>query len=817
MTTIRVGTILFVGSILCSIFLCGVGAITKEEIWYGMSFETGANGSPECKRFIIDVFGRPPEIVLREARDKNEIYDICLSFLNKVVNECPHPSHHATHTFFESGGSSIKLVGGSKSVSKSEIRKNLQRFCQLMAKKLEHRIGGPRHSPVPGVGQPPYPPVHPLPHTPPYPSVPYQVQPHYPSPGVQVPTGPTLPPIPTSPPSGVLSPHFEEWKKLVASAFMGAASKYVSRIPTVPHPLYTVGRNNEEKKVNCIKALRTIVENCEKTGERRYSGGKLVYTVTSLTESKAQLKEELVINVSSDDQMSIKDAIKKFCDSSYSEQVTSEKQSEWIKLQRASLSSVSVQNLPIEPPIFFEVTDTSNLALMEACNRAIMQLVKLATHREQKHIAATKYTTRALFSGSYIGCSGLKSDYSVGVQSKGQGNEENVTEAVAKFCRSVYKKPSGGEKGKAKQKLLEEIYAHIQQKSTTFDSPFKGIPVQPPSFLKKEDFTLTLDSSGQATFENKVDICTKFLTDCSKMSEKSEVVQIKYGFSGSYQPAFEGAMKDRHLKLLIEWGPPLGKVNLEFPILDLGNYPGYTFERLARNFCYQAMSSFTVSTKVPVVPHVPTGPPHPLPSPPPYPLPIPPPMPQPMPPPVPPPMPLPMPSPPHPLPVPSPQPFGSQYKYTGKRPPFGFPTSILEKSFIRVGVTAATVSHSDTVWGKLYTYSTFGLGSDKIRGVPAARPVSFLAPGSSEALERACYNLFANIYNYASGYRLSSDESTLEVEKEIMVDSSGIPGGGVSTKIKLVLYLKNAPSNTPYGATVAALIQQFCEGFANSL
>ncbi|KAH7648466.1 hypothetical protein FG379_000390 [Cryptosporidium bovis] len=805
MFSMRSGIVFLLGSICYLIFLSGVNAITKEEIWSSLQQLTSVNGPAECRKTVMDIKGNCPDIVLRTAKNKNEIFDICLGFLSKIVEECAQPSFQAGYTFFESGGSSVRLVGGTKSVSRSEIKKILTRFCQVVARNLEHRLTElkPPSKLTPGISQPPYPLVHPGPSTPPYPTVPY------PTIGFQFPTGPTLPPIPTSPPSGPTSPHSEEWKKLVASALLGTASKYVSRIPTVPHPLYMVGRNDEEKKVNCIKALRNMVENSEKTGERKFLGDKMVYTVTSLTESKVQLREELIIVINKDDPMLVKEMIKKFCDESYGGKPVTEKHGEWNKLHRASLSSAVVQNLPSEPPIFFEFEEITGLGLMEACNKVIKQLVLSARSRDHQRISSGKYTVSVSLAGSYVNLDGFKSEYNIRVHCKGQGTEQELTESVAKFCRGIYKRPGGGEKGKEKQRLLDALYSHIQR-STAFGSPFRGFPVQSPYFLNKDSYILRLDSNGDTTLENKIQVCTKFLVDCSQRSERTDVIEIKYGFSGSYQQTYEGVLKGQHLKMYLEWGPPAGKVALEFPMLDLRNFPGYTLEKVARDFCSKIMSTFTFSIKA-TTPYSPGPYQHPSPSPPP---------PSPPPPPPPPSVPLPIPSIPSPVPsVPSPiqtpYPVG-QYKYIGKRPPIGYPQSLTEKLYVQVQVTQSVIAHSNDIWLKLCQYSSFGFGSDKIRGLSGPRPTSFIAPGPRIALEQACYNLFASIYNFASSYRLSSDESTLEVSRSIAVDGSAQGQATSIGTLNLVFYLSRAPRNLPYGASVSALIEMFCENFADS-
>ncbi|KAK6589531.1 hypothetical protein RS030_203140 [Cryptosporidium xiaoi] len=784
MFSMRSGIIFSLSSICYLIFLSGVNAITTEEIWFSLRQLTSATGSAECRKLITDINGNPPDIVLRSAKNKNEIFDICLASLSKIVDECGQPSFQAGYTFFESGGSSMKLVGGTKSVSRSDIKKTLTRFCQVVAKNLEHKL-------TPGMGQPPYPTV-------PYPTM-----------GFQFPTGPSLPSVPTLPPSGPVSPHSEEWKKLVASALLGTASKYVSRIPTVPYPLFTVGKNDEEKKVNCLKALRNMVENSERTGEKRFLGDKIVYTVTSLTENNIQLREELIIVANRDDPILVKEMIKKFCDDSYGGKPVTEKHAEWVKIHRASLSSSVVQNLPSEPPIFYEFDEVTGLGLMEACNKVIKQLVSTARSREQR-ISPGKYPVSVSIAGSYISSDGFRNDYGIRINCKGQGTEQELAEAVAKFCRGIYKRPSGGEKGKDKQRLLDALYSHIQ-KSTLFASPFRGFPVQPPYFLNRDSYFVKLDSNGDTTLENKIQVCTKFLIDCSQKSEKSEVIDIKYGFSGSYQPTYDGVLKGQHLKMHVEWGPPVGKAALEFPMLDLRNFPGYTLEKVAKDFCSKVMSTFTFSIKTTTPPYSPGPYQHPSPSPPPPPPPPPPPSPPPVLPPIPS-MPMPIPSIPSPIQTPYPV---SQYKYTGRRPPIGYPQSLSEKLYVQAQVTQATITHSNDIWSRLCQHSNFGLGSDKIRGLSGSRPASFIAPGPKAALEHACYNLFANIYSFASSYRLSSDESTLEVTRNMFDGST--QGQATPGMINLIFYLSQAPKNLPYGGSVSALIELFCRSFVDSL
>lgn len=775
--------------------------VTKEIIWDLIKSESKRDSSSPSSRVVRDVEGPCPDTKITGATSTDESIELCIELIMSVVRSCKGPNLQAEYILFKSKKQSLKIPG-LRTSTHFVVHKLIVKFCRLAIANLQvHfptsqstatpvvspsfplqsqvQVPAYPHQPSPHSPSPqPIPPSQPIPPPPPFPShsSPSRAPLVPPRPSVQLPTPTYLASTTTSHSQKGSSPLSAEWNKMVNSALYGVGSKYISSIPSSPYPTFKVGKDNNEKFELCIKTLRDMVSSSMSTLSLLTSGS-LVFRVETVSDQGTKSQESLIIRASSDNLEGIKDKIKRFCSAVYSVEGSLDEKSEWEKIYRSSLTSDNVKSLPKDVPTFYRLTVSDTASLYDSCVEVLKTLFESGTKTKPSTGSGISFGTMTI-SGKYPQLGGSVTSYSSSVSCRQPYSDADINEAIKAFCREVYSSPAK-EPAKNKEAELLKVYGQIQVATSRSNSIFGRFPHEPPSCFLPFLSSFSLDEQGFFPEQVKVEICKKLLNAIwDNSSSKNPVQTFRVG------PGVAGISPNKVVKLGIRWSENIGYITINFPFIDT-DIPRYiSMESVSSEFCQNIFAP----KAAPIYPTLPT-----IPVPASQPLPL----------------------------VRTPQEFvHAPDKYSGRRPPPGYPNYIpLMHVMVQHPGSTLLLKYSRRVWSRLYQHSTFGIGSASISGLGVNRHVDFLTSSRGEALYNYCYNVFASFYNTATYYKISGDGKRILVEKDQHVDlgkDSDYLRTGIE-KVTLVFILPGQGQSQSSGQNNALqqLIKMFCKSFIN--
>ncbi|KAJ1613819.1 signal peptide-containing secreted protein [Cryptosporidium canis] len=755
--------------------------VSKEKVWELIKLESRRDSSSPSSRVIQNVVGNCPKAGNDGVSSRRELVKLCVDLIMDIVNRCPRPSYQAEYVHYSSGGKSLNIPG-VKAVSKFVIVKIAEKFCRLVASQSQFGLeddgleASPSASPrLPSSPQLPSPPIP----APPMPA-PQLPSPHFPSPPLsapQLPSTPTQAPVspyqpithgpgsiphppqhgptyPTSPypvpqAEQSLGPISSEWNAIVLGASHGAASRYISAVPSSPFPSFRVGKDIDEKLEQCNKVFREMVRSAISTNNMSVSNGNLVLRVNTMSSENVRVQESLILRTTSIDPVEIKKIIKAFCEAVYSVKEQDADSIEWSKLHQHSLSSSIVQNLPKTTPIFYTISSGADAnSLYNSCRKALETLFNSGFQRTSSQSTGTLLLTS---SGKYSQLGGSVTSFSSSLVCNAPCTQLEISDSISEFCKSVYFGVSA-EQAPRKKFHLQSIYNRLQSTTSLSDSPFGAFPREFPEFLLTSIVNRELEMSGDISPAIMSEVCREILGAIWKNSySKTPIPRYRSRFS------MEGVSKTQAIKLEIDWGGSVGRTMINFPFIEVNGPKAMSFESFTTEFCNGVFMA---------------------PSPKPY----------------------------------EKYPAISPDKYIGKSPPFGFPAQIhLIPLVAPQTISSSVLSYSRGVWDRLHKHSSFGIGSASISGLGSNRHMEFVTYSGDKMLYERCYNLIANFYNGASDFRLSSDGGKLSVSRDVNVDQGKGEGQLITgvQKNTLVFIIPGSEESS----SLLTLIEKFCKSF----
>ncbi|KAJ1610380.1 signal peptide-containing secreted protein [Cryptosporidium canis] len=771
--------------------------VSRAKVWELIKQESRRDSSSPSSRVIQNVVGNCPKAGRDGVSSKRELARLCVDLIMDIVNSCPRPSYQAEYVHYSSGGRSLNIPG-VKAVSKFVIVKIAEKFCRLVASQSQFGLEGdgqeasPSASPTfPSSPQLPSPPMP----APPMPA-PQLPSPHFPSPPLpapQLPSTPTQapvspyqpithgpgpiphpsqhrPPYPTSPypvpqppelptisrpaqpvPQAEQSPGpiNSEWNAIVLSASHGAASRYISAVPSSPFPSFRLGKDIDEKLEQCNKVFREMVRSAISTNNMSVSNGNLVLRVNTMSSENVRVQESLILRTTSVDPTEIKRIIKAFCEAVYSVKEQDADSIEWSKLHQHSLSSSIVQNLPRATPIFYTISSGADAnSLYNSCRKALETLFNSGFQRTSTQSPGTLLLTS---SGKYSQLGGSVTSFSSSLVCNAPCTKLEISDSISDFCKSVYFEVPA-EQVPTKKLHLQSIYNRLQSTTSLPESPFGAFPREFPEFLLTSIVNRELETSGDISPAVMSEVCREILGAIWKNSySKTPIQRHRSRFS------MEGISKTQAIKLEIDWGGSVGRTTISFPFLEVSGPKVMSFEFFSTEFCNGVFTA---------------------PSPKPY----------------------------------EKYPVSSPDKFVGKRPPFGFPAQIQMIPLVATqAVSSSVLSYSRGVWDRLHKHSSFGIGSASISGLGSNRHIDFVTYSGDKMLYERCYNLIASFYNGASDFRLTSDGGRLSVSRDVNVDQGKGEGPLITgvQKNTLVFIIPGSGESS----SLETLIDRFCKSF----
>ncbi|OII75011.1 uncharacterized protein cubi_03121 [Cryptosporidium ubiquitum] len=761
-------------------------------MWDLIKSESKHDSSSPSSKVVQDVSGPCPHTKKGGASSKAELIELCIELITNVVQSCQTPRFQAEYVLFAENGRTVKIPG-IKTSTKFVIDKMIAKFCRLVIANRQVSFGlYPDQSslPTPPTAPPqhpfqsqvqtpvypyqPLPPQSPQPPPPPPPSQPLPPQPSrapLPPPLTQ-PTYPTPTPLQTQGSSG---PLLSEWNKILHSALYGSGSRYISSMPTSPFPTFKVGKDQNEKFEICVKTIKDMVGASIGTN-KLFSNGNLVLRIDMISDKGIKVQESLILRTSSDKPNEIKEIIKRFCSTVYSIGEELDEELEWQKIYRNSLSSSIVQKLPKTIPIFYRVTGTDNSSLYDACIKVLETLFKSATKNNPTRGPEAQFGIVDI-NGKYPQLGGSVTSFSSSVSCRYPYSQADINEAISAFCRGIYYGiPTGPVKDKKDQLL--KVYDLIQSATTKQNSPFGKFPHEAPKFFFSSLSAFNLDNQGNFSPETKIEICKKLLSDIwHQSSSKNPAQTFRVG------PGIAGVSPNKIIKVGIHWSENIGYVTINFPYIDTIIQKPVSFDTVSTDFCRQI---FQPQASPPIYPAFPS-------------------------------VPLPTPSPP---PVPAPQFVHAPDRYSGRRPPPGFPNQIiLLPVMTQHPGSTLLLKYSRGIWSQLHQHSNFGIGSASIMGLGSNRHIDFLTSNTGENLYSYCHNIFARFYNTATNYKVSGDGKKLMVEKTVNVDfgkgSDHVKTGAERNTLVFILPGQGQSQIQGQNNSLQQLIEMFCKSFIN--
>ncbi|CUV07438.1 unnamed protein product [Cryptosporidium hominis] len=782
--------------------------VTREELWERIKTESKSGSSSPASRIVKDVGGSCPTDINRTGGiSKEDLEELCFDLVKSVISGCQKPIFNAEYILYTSNGRTAKVLG-VRANTRFVVDKLVAKFCRLVTSMMNiDSVSQPGPYQTNVKPRPPYPlpqtpqlypspspypsptpmpmpmPIHPLqtpPHSPPpLPSPPPPPPPPSPSPSPPPPPTYPMPTVPSTLPIAQplqrpLGPLQAEWNKIVNAAAYGPASRYVSSVPGTLFPSFVLGKDTNEKIEQCNKVLREMVSSAISSNKRSYENGNLVLVVETISDQRVTVQERLVLMTNSDNPSYIKELIKNFCESVYSVKVSKVEVKEWEKIYRQSMKSVIVQKLPTEAPSSYTVTSTDTSSLFKTCVNALKSLLTTSNIRSLTQNSAA-LSSILNFSGAYTTSSGTSQSFFSSLFCSYPYSQVGIEEAILAFCSEVYYGASTQDfKVKAE---FESVYGVIQQATSGPNSPFGRLPATSPKFKMPFLSRFQLTPHGNFNSVDLVDICKNLFREIFEKSYSRIPVNTM-----TVRPLISGVSPKTVQRLTLNWGGNLGDVSVDFPFVESTAGSSVSLQTIVEGFCKEIFQS-----NIPIPRGLNLG--------------------------------LPQLSPYLPSPQSTPQPI-SQYpdSYSGSRPPSGFPNQITQKAVMVQHAGTSTLSHSRSIWNKIYHHSNFGLGSGTITGLGPHRHADFIVSSMGEALYNYCYNLFADFYSTGNYYKLSGDKKRLSVSKQVNMDlGKGNEKERLTSQSCTLTFI--IPSNTQggnsEGSQIVKLIEKFCRSFVS--